>query len=109
MPERWRVLRLRANRFNILLRIGVNAKVPDVEVNGVGTEDLDERVFAEVERPKRRELHPVAAGQSLCLHFNDVALRSATAKQADAKAVDLSQVPPHVDALDHIRTVGVAA
>ena len=58
---------------------GVDAEVPDAEVDVAVGEDLHEGVFAEVEEFAGGDLHPVAAGEKFGFDFGDVGLGAAAA------------------------------
>jgi hypothetical protein len=74
--------------FDVLFGYGVDAEVPDVEVDLVVAEDFDQGVFAEVEGLGGGELHPVATGEVFLAGFDDVGLLAVGVDSADTEAVD---------------------
>ena len=87
---------------------GVNAEVPDIQIEFVAGEDFDERVFAELEWSDGSELEPLIAWQRLSFHLDDVGLRFASSELKDAKAIDDASVIADIDALDDIAAVGIS-
>jgi hypothetical protein len=67
---------------------GVDAEVPDAEVDGFVGDNLHERELAEVEGFFGGDLEPVAAGEEFGGGFDDVLLALSGAEQRNAEAVD---------------------
>ena len=72
--QRHRPLRLRLDRVPVLRRHRMHAKVPHPQVDLVLRYHLHQRVLAEVQRPLRRQLHPVASRQHLARRLDHVLL-----------------------------------
>ena len=67
---------------------GVDAEVPDAEVDGFVGDDFHEGELAEVEGLSGGDFEPVAAGKEFGRGFYDVLLMPAAAKEANAEAGD---------------------
>src|ERR1700761_493308 len=67
---------------------GVDAEVPDAEVNGFVRDDLHESELAEVEGFSGGDFEPMTAGEEFGGGFDDVLLMLVAAEQTDAEAGD---------------------
>ena len=84
----------------------MHAKVPHSQVDLVLRHHLHQRVLAEVQRPLRRQLHPVASRQHLARHLDHVLLLLHLAAQhSNVEAGQHPRVRAHIRPHHHIAAV----
>jgi hypothetical protein len=101
--------RLRLEGVFVFGGYGVDAEVPDAEVDVTVGEDLHESVLAEAEGFAGGNFHPVAAGKQLGGGFDNVRLGAAAADEADFEAIDDSSADTDVGVEDNVAAVGCAS
>src|ERR1700722_9625801 len=75
---------------------GVDAEVPDSQVDGLVGDDLHEGELTEVQGLVGGDLEPVAAGEELGRGLDDVLLALAAAEEVDAEAGEVAGVSADV-------------
>src|SRR5229473_5506967 len=107
--ERCAVSGFRLDDVAVFGRNGVDAEVPDAEVDGFVGDDLHESELAEVEGFFGGDFEPVPAGEEFGRGFDDVLLAFPCAEQGDAEAVDDAGAFADVGADDDVTAGGGAA
>ena len=88
---------------------GVDAEVPDTEVDFLIGDDLHESVLTEAEGLAGGDLHPVIAGEKLRGGFDDVLLALNAAEESDTEAGDDARVGADIGADDDVAAIWRAA
>ena len=100
---------LRLEGVGILASDGVDAEVPDGEIDGFVGEDFQEGEFAELQVLIWSDLHPVATGEDFGFGLDEIDLVASGAEETDLEAIDDAGAGSDVGAKDDVGAGGCAA